>query len=42
MAVVVEDDHIQIEKLQLGPFDTNAYVLICRQTRESVLVDAPA
>ncbi len=42
MAIVVEDDQIQIEKLQLGPFDTNAYVLVCRQTRESVLVDAPA
>ena len=29
-------------KLQLGPFGTNAYVLTCRQTMDSVLVDAPA
>ncbi|MFC2067097.1 MBL fold metallo-hydrolase [Chloroflexota bacterium] len=40
--IVAKDDNIQIEKLQLGPFGTNAYVLICQQTRESVLVDAPA
>ncbi len=42
MTVVVKDDDIQIEKLELGPFGTNAYVLVCRQTKESVLVDAPA
>jgi len=33
---------IQIERLKLGPFGTNAYIVICRQTRNSVLVDAPA
>ena len=42
MAIVVKDDSIQIEKLKLGPFDTNAYVLTCRQTEDSVIVDAPA
>ncbi len=42
MTIVVKENHIQIERLQLGPFGTNAYVLICRQTKESVLVDAPA
>ena len=42
MEIVAKDDNIQIEKLQLGPFGTNAYVLIYQQTRESVLVDAPA
>ena len=42
MVIVVKDDNIQIERLQLGLFDTNAYVLICRQTGESVVVDAPA
>jgi len=41
MVTVVKDDKIEIERLQLGPFGTNAYVLICRQTKESVLVDAP-
>ncbi len=41
MATVVNDDRIRIEKLELGPFGTNAYILICRQTKESVVVDAP-
>ncbi len=42
MVVVTNDDNIQIEKLELGSFSTNAYVIICRQTRDSVLIDAPA
>jgi len=42
MAVMVRDDNLQIERLQLGPFGTNAYVLTCRQTGDSALVDAPA
>ncbi len=42
MVVVVKDDNIQIEKLELGPFGTNAYVVICRQTEDSVLIDTPA
>jgi hydroxyacylglutathione hydrolase len=41
MVSVVRDDNLQIERLQLGPFGTNAYVLTCRQTRDSVVVDAP-
>ena len=41
MVNVVKDDSIRIEKLELGPFGTNAYILICRQTGASVLVDAP-
>jgi len=42
MTTVVKDDRIQIEKLELGPFGTNAYILVCRNTGESVVVDAPA
>jgi glyoxylase-like metal-dependent hydrolase (beta-lactamase superfamily II) len=42
MVVVAKDDNIQIEKLELGPFGTNAYVLVCRATGDSVLVDTPA
>ena len=41
MASIVKDDGIQIEKLELGPFGTNAYILNCRKTGISVLVDAP-
>jgi hydroxyacylglutathione hydrolase len=41
MTTVAKDERIQIEKLELGPYGTNAYVLICRQTGESVVVDVP-
>jgi len=41
MVVVAEDDNIQIRKLQLEPFGTNAYVVVCQLTKDSVLVDAP-
>ena len=42
MAVMVKDDDIQIEKLELGPFGTNAYIVVCQKTRDSVLIDTPA
>jgi len=42
MVVMVKDDDIQIERLELGSFGTNAYILVCPKTRESVLIDAPA
>ncbi|MDP6825127.1 MAG: MBL fold metallo-hydrolase, partial [Dehalococcoidales bacterium] len=42
MTIVVEDDTIRIEKLQLGFLGTNAYILTCQKTKDSVLVDAPA
>jgi glyoxylase-like metal-dependent hydrolase (beta-lactamase superfamily II) len=41
MTTVVNNDRIRIEKLELGPFGTNAYILICSATGESVVVDAP-
>jgi glyoxylase-like metal-dependent hydrolase (beta-lactamase superfamily II) len=42
MVVVARDDSVQIEKLTLGPFETNCYIITCHLTGESVLVDAPA
>ena len=42
MLVVVKDHDIQIEKLELGPFGTNAYIVVCQKTRDSVLIDTPA
>jgi len=42
MVSMVKNDRIQIERLELGPFGTNAYILNCRKTSESVLLDAPA
>ncbi len=42
MTIVAEDDAIQIERLELGPFGTNAYIVICLKTRDSLLIDTPA
>jgi len=42
MVIVAKDENLQIEKLQLGSFGTNAYVLTCQRTGDSVLADAPA
>ena len=42
MAIIAEDEHVQIDKLRLGPFEASSYVITCRQTGESVLIDAPA
>ena len=39
---MAKDDNIQIERLELGPFGTNAYIIICPKTRDSMLIDAPA
>ena len=42
MTVVVKDEDVQIEKLELGPWGTNAYTVTCLKTKESAVVDAPA
>lgn len=41
MSVIVKNHSIQIEKLSLGPFGTNTYLLICQNSKDSVIVDAP-
>lgn len=42
MTIVAEDDAIRIERLELGPFGTNAYIVTCVETRDSAVIDAPA
>ncbi len=42
MVVVAKNNDIQIEKLELGPYDTNAYIVTCLKTQDSVLIDTPA
>ncbi len=42
MTLLAENSDVRIEKLELGPFGTNAYVIVCGATGDSVLVDAPA
>ncbi|MFC1962002.1 MBL fold metallo-hydrolase [Chloroflexota bacterium] len=42
MTLMVKDDTVGIERLTLGPWGTNAYIVVCQRTQESVVVDAPA
>jgi len=41
MAIVVSTPRIRIDRFVLGPFSTNSYVITCRETAESLVVDAP-
>lgn len=41
MAVVEKDDILRIERIETAPFGTNAYIIVCESTGESVLIDAP-
>ena len=42
MEIMAKSDNIQIKRLTSGPFDTNAYIVLCLNTGDSVLIDAPA
>ena len=37
-----QDDKIAIHKLKCGPYDNNAYLLVCPRTNESIVIDTPA
>src|SRR4030043_1328049 len=39
---MINDNAIRIDKLTLGPYETNAYIVFCHKTGESLVVDAPA
>jgi glyoxylase-like metal-dependent hydrolase (beta-lactamase superfamily II) len=41
MTVVEKNDLLRIERIETTPYGTNAYILVCQATGESVLVDAP-
>jgi hydroxyacylglutathione hydrolase len=41
VTIVVETSSIRLERLELGPFGTNAYIVGCPGTQEAVLIDAP-
>ncbi len=42
MTVIVNNSAVRIQKLTLGPYETNAYIVVCKITGESLVVDAPA
>ena len=41
MPVHYEDQRVRIHKIVASPYDNNAYIIVCRATGESVIVDAP-
>jgi hydroxyacylglutathione hydrolase len=42
MAVIIDEKDIRIERLILSPYETNCYILVCKKTLDSLVVDAPA
>ena len=36
------DGDVRVYKTSCGPFDNNAYLLVCTRTGESIIIDAPA
>ncbi len=42
MVIIAKDDALQIERLTLGPYETNAYIVVCQKTHDSILIDTPA
>jgi len=38
---MVQDSDLRIIKMELGPWGTNAYIVVCQDTGDSLLVDAP-
>jgi hydroxyacylglutathione hydrolase len=40
--LIAKNDVLRIEKLVLGPYETNTYTVTCMKTGESAVVDAPA
>lgn len=41
MTIVAEDNKLRIDKLETSLFRTNTYIIGCKDTEESVLIDAP-
>ena len=42
MTNIFNDENLRIDKLQLGPYGTNAYIVVCKDTSDSLVIDAPA
>ena len=41
MAPHFQDSSITIHKLKCGPYDNNAYLIVCPQTNQSIIIDTP-
>ena len=41
MAVHFEDDRVRIHKIVASPYDNNAYIVVCKATGKSLIIDTP-
>lgn len=41
MPVHFEDDIVRIHKVMASPYDNNAYIIVCKATTESLIIDTP-
>ena len=41
MSVIEQNSNILIRKNETAPYGTNAYILVCQATQDSVLIDTP-
>jgi glyoxylase-like metal-dependent hydrolase (beta-lactamase superfamily II) len=41
VVIIEEDEKVQLKRIEIPPYGTNAYVIVCRSSADSVLVDAP-
>jgi hydroxyacylglutathione hydrolase len=42
MDIILDNNAITIKRLELGSWDTNAYIVVCKKTAKSALIDVPA
>jgi hydroxyacylglutathione hydrolase len=42
MSTIIDEKAIRIERLVLSPYETNCYIVVCKKTGASLVVDAPA
>ncbi len=42
MTIMFDEKEFLIERLALGPYETNCYTVVCKKTQHSLVVDAPA
>ena len=36
------DDEVRINKINMGPYNNNGYILVCPETNEGIIIDTPA
>ena len=41
MTIQFQDDSVAIHMIQCGPYGNNAYIVVCADTNESIVIDAP-